>query len=279
MDSLPSRISLVHTESERLTRYLGTLSSDAWHHPSACTGWEVGDVVAHLTRGAEAYIAWITRGLQGETAPPRGVPAAGTGEDAASAMRRAQRARDVRARLGDHLFTTFQARTAQFNALVADMPSQHWAVRCYHPTRLRPVRDFVDLRITELALHGWDIRSRLESDASLSAESLSVCLDLLPDMLAWAFHPGPALPTPVHCGLVGRDQAPHRYELVTTGTQAWLVSPGTARTLVSCLCDTETFVLLMSGRLPMPAARAAGRVRLEGDPQLMTALTHWFQGN
>ena len=56
MDSLPSRIRLVHAESERLTHYLGTLSPDAWHHPSACAGWEVGDVVAHLTRGAEAYI-------------------------------------------------------------------------------------------------------------------------------------------------------------------------------------------------------------------------------
>ena len=279
MDSLPSRIRLVHTESERLARYLGTLSPDAWLHPSACAGWEVGDVVAHLTRGAEAYIEWITRGLQGDTAPPLGVPAAGTGEDATSAVRRAQRARDVHARLGDQLFTTFQARTDQFNALVADLSTPHWTVLCYHPTRLRPVRDFVALRLTELVLHGWDIESRLESSAHLSAESLPVCLELLPDMLAWAFHPGPSLPAPVRCRLVGADQAPHRYELVSTGNQAWLVAPEPERTPVSCQCDTETFVLLMSGRLSMPVARVEGRLRLEGDTQLMTALTHWFQGN
>lgn len=89
MDSVPSRIMLVHAESERLTHYLETLSPDAWHHPSACAGWEVGDVVAHLTRGAEAYIEWITRGLHGDTAPPPGIPAAGTGEGAISAARRA----------------------------------------------------------------------------------------------------------------------------------------------------------------------------------------------
>jgi uncharacterized damage-inducible protein DinB len=96
MDALPSRIKLVHTESERLSQYLGTLSPDAWHHQNACAEWEVGDVVAHLARGAEAYIEWITRGLQDDTAPPPGVPAAGTGEGATSATRRAQRARAVR---------------------------------------------------------------------------------------------------------------------------------------------------------------------------------------
>jgi hypothetical protein len=121
MDSLPSRIMLVHAESARLTHYLGTLSPAAWHHPSACAGWEVGDVVAHLTRGAEAYLEWITRGLQGETTPRRGAPEAGTGEGAASAARRAQRALDVRARLGDQLFTAFQARVDEFNALASGL--------------------------------------------------------------------------------------------------------------------------------------------------------------
>ncbi len=70
-------------------------------------------MVANLTRGAEAYIAWITRGLQGDTTPPPG--AAGTGEGATSAARRAQRALAVRAHLGEQLFTTFQAHWFQGN--------------------------------------------------------------------------------------------------------------------------------------------------------------------
>jgi uncharacterized protein (TIGR03083 family) len=69
MDALTQRVTLVRTEAERLQDYLGTLSPAAWHHASACAGWEVGDVVAHLTRGAEAYRAWITRGLHGDTRP------------------------------------------------------------------------------------------------------------------------------------------------------------------------------------------------------------------
>ena len=70
MDALTQRVTLVRAEAERLQDYLGTLSPTAWHHPSACAEWEVGDVVAHLARGAEAYIEWITRGLRGDTAPP-----------------------------------------------------------------------------------------------------------------------------------------------------------------------------------------------------------------
>ena len=42
-DSLPSRIMLVRAESARLAHSLGTLLPTAWHHPSACAGWEVGD--------------------------------------------------------------------------------------------------------------------------------------------------------------------------------------------------------------------------------------------
>lgn len=58
MDLLPP-ILLVEAEAERLTRYLATLKPTAWSPPSACTLWEVGDVVAHLTLGTEAYITWI----------------------------------------------------------------------------------------------------------------------------------------------------------------------------------------------------------------------------
>jgi uncharacterized protein (TIGR03083 family) len=185
----------------------------------------------------------------------------------------------VRARLGDQLFTAFQARVDEFNALASGLSPQDYSTLCYHPTGLRPVRDFVDLRLTELVLHGWDIQSRLEPEAHLSAASLPVCLDLLPGMLAWSFRPGPRLPTPIHCRLVGAGYAPHRYDLVSTGDQAWLTPPGTDKAHVTCQCDTETLVLLMSGRLSLPMARAAGRLDLEGDRGWGTALAQWFQGN
>lgn len=156
---------------------------------------------------------------------------------------------------------------------------QDYAALCYHPTGLRPVRDFVDLRLTELVLHGWDIQSQLEPEAHLSAESPPVCLELLPGMFVWALRPSPSLPTPMRCRMVGADHVPHRYDLVSTGDQAWLAPAGADRAQITCTCDTETLVLLISGRLSLPVARAEGRLDLEGDRQWLTVFAQWFQGS
>ena len=108
MDTLAQRVTLVHAEAERLQDYLKrSLSPAAWHHPSACAEWEVGDVVAHLTRGAEAYIEWITRGLRGDTAPPASAATAAPENAAAHTAHRAQRAMAIRHSLGDQLFPDF----------------------------------------------------------------------------------------------------------------------------------------------------------------------------
>src|SRR5262245_40770377 len=74
MDLRAHRIQLGQAAAEQLTQYLHTLSADAWHHPSACAGWEVCDVVGHLALGAEFYASTVVRGVQGDTAPPAGAP-------------------------------------------------------------------------------------------------------------------------------------------------------------------------------------------------------------
>jgi uncharacterized damage-inducible protein DinB len=71
MEALADRAMFVQSEVERLAEYLCTLPPDAWIQPSLCEGWEVRDVVAHLTRVAEFYVNTISRGLKGDaTAPP-----------------------------------------------------------------------------------------------------------------------------------------------------------------------------------------------------------------
>ncbi|HEY5870154.1 MAG TPA: maleylpyruvate isomerase N-terminal domain-containing protein [Candidatus Tectomicrobia bacterium] len=134
MHALTQRVTLVRTETERLQDYLASLGPAAWHHPSACAGWEVGDVVAHLARGAEAYIEWITRGLRGDMAPPASAVTAAPENAAARTAHRAQRAIDIRRSLGDQLFPTFQARTARFHDFLVSLQANDWEQRCYHPS-------------------------------------------------------------------------------------------------------------------------------------------------
>ncbi len=55
MDSPEERVKIAIAESERLKEHLSSLPPEAWNKPSACDGWEVRDVVAHLAWVAETY--------------------------------------------------------------------------------------------------------------------------------------------------------------------------------------------------------------------------------
>ena len=70
MEALAARVALIQAEAEWLAQYLATLPPDAWRQPSACPGWEVRDVVAHLVQVAQFYVRTITRGVQGDMARP-----------------------------------------------------------------------------------------------------------------------------------------------------------------------------------------------------------------
>ena len=71
MEALAAHVTLIQAEAERLAQYLATLPPDAWRQPSACQGWEVRDVVAHLIQGAQFYVHTISRGVQGDMARPQ----------------------------------------------------------------------------------------------------------------------------------------------------------------------------------------------------------------
>src|SRR5262249_30662208 len=174
-------VQIVWAEAQHLTRYLRALPPAAWHHPSACKRWQVGDVVVHLAACAEVYTDSICRGLQGDIAPLPGFPP--TGADMATATERlAQLVIARRQRLGDQVLATFTSATERLHRLLSGLGPQEWELPCYqryHLNRIRPVRSFVDLWLRELAMHGWDIRSRLEPSAHLSAESVWICMETM----------------------------------------------------------------------------------------------------
>ena len=74
MPPFAENVALLHAEAERITNYLTHLPAEAWTQPSTCGAWQVRDVVAHLVGVAEFYAGNITRGLEGDTAPPQGRP-------------------------------------------------------------------------------------------------------------------------------------------------------------------------------------------------------------
>jgi uncharacterized protein (TIGR03083 family) len=279
MDSATDRVTLVQRESTRLTHYLHALPQEAWSQPSACAQWQVQDVVTHLVGGAELYAGSIARGLRGDTSPPEGRPPAGTRNAASTAEELAQRTIARRQQLGDQLLVTFEVTDQALNRLLAGLSPQDWERPCYHPGGLFPVRWFRDARLGELVIHGWDIRSRFESDAPLSPESLPVLLDVCAALTpGWAFWPGAPLATPVRyrCAVTGVVSA--TMDIIVAGDKVRIDEASDVPPDVTFRCEAETYVLVRYGRLSLADALATGRVVGEGDQALAVAFGQWFRG-
>jgi len=283
LNTFADRVQVLQSESERISQYLHGLPPTALSQPSACTEWQVQDVIAHLVGVAESYAGSVARGLQGDTAAPPGRLPAGQATGALAAASIAQRSIAARQALGDRLLTAFDAANDHLNSLLAGLQPAQRTLPCYHPGGIVKAQNFIELRLKELALHEWDIRAGLEPAAQVSAASLPAMLTTISESIAsgslrWAFWSGPPLPAPVRYRFAVQGPGPSKSDLIVDGTTLRLEAAGDARADVTVHCDTETFVRLVYGRLNLEAAVGAGHLTIEGDQQLGLALGQWFRG-
>ena len=64
------RVEVLRQEVATFKERVAALSAEDWDRPSACDGWSVADVVAHLS--GQAFALNVSRGLQGDYSPPAG---------------------------------------------------------------------------------------------------------------------------------------------------------------------------------------------------------------
>ena len=283
MDSYEDRVVLLRSDSERFAQYVSALPDEAWGRQSACDRWQVADVVAHLVGVAEFYAGTVTRGIQGDTSAPEGRAPAGSASAASSAEGIALGALANRERLGAELLATFRAKDGHLNDVLAGVQPQDRDKPCYHPGGFVPAGNFVDMRFKELALHEWDIRSALEPEAGLSPASLPSMMHLISNSLAsgslpWAFWPGPDLPASARFRFDVTGPVQLKADVAVEGDKVRLEGSGEAPADVSFRCDTETFVLLMYGRLAPASAIKKGRLEAEGGSELTEQFSQWFKG-
>jgi uncharacterized protein (TIGR03083 family) len=280
MEALAVHITLIQAEAERLAQYLATLPPDAWRQPSACQGWEVRDVVAHLIQGAQFYVHTISRGVQGDMVrPPELVPPA-----IARAAFIAQSAIACRERLGEALLPTFRTQYVELSALLAQLSGGDWEKLCYYTSepRSRPVREFLALSVQELAIHGWDIRSRLEPAFHLSPASVAVLVQHTPRRLGRphraVFPLPPECPGPVRFRWELRGAVVDTHDIIVEHGRCRMEPAAASAAQVTFRGEAETFVLLLYQRLLLTVATATGSLVVEGDRELTAAFDRWLQG-
>jgi uncharacterized protein (TIGR03083 family) len=275
METPPQRLAMLHAEVEALTHYLAGLSPAAWQSSSACDQWQVADVLAHLAPQANHLCVVIARGLQGDISPPAGVTPM-------NAHTNAQTAIADRERLGDQLLATFIAGYERLHTLLTGLGPQDWESACFYPSGLSTVAELLNLYITELTVHGWDMRSPLEPHFHLSVACLPTVIDT-------AFRPVRSVFRPEAHRYPNRGRPiRHRFLLAApaeTSTDIIVdrdgghIEPGSqAEADVIFRCDPETYVLVIFGRLTLAEAMADGRVVSAGDQGLAMAFGQSFRG-
>lgn len=273
MPSQEELIKLMEQESTGLVDYLKSLHGDAWNKQSACDLWTVADVVGHMVYVMEMITGGVSRGIKGDVTPPEGWPAA-AGTEATRHQFLANAGIERKERLGEQLLPTYERLVNQTIELFTTLGPDDWDKPCYRPLGIMPARGFISSAIIEPAMHGWDIRSRLESPAHLSPDSLPVFMGRMPRLLQ--FKPGPRLASPLRYRFEVSGPIPFRGDIVIEGDKLQSERVGVASPDMTFRCDTETFVLLMWGRLTYEASIANGRLLADGQSALVAEFERWL---
>ena len=300
MSEIGRRTGVVAELAAGLSGYLRGLSAAQLAAASACDQWQVQDVVSHLIGGAGRQTASMQRGRAGQSGPPEDfAPQSSDAASAANAQRDIRRREDLGGELLDRFDAAYGELQTELAAFAAGAPDA-WNTLCWHQRRgPMPAADYVDLRIQELAIHDWDIRSAHDPNAALPPPSLPALLDMAAKWLQMCFRPEAFEATPPLGFRFELEDAPN-YHLTaqvangqftavneptgadaaanTAPTDAAVNTPADTAADPPIRCTADTFLLFIYGRLTADDALAAGRFGNHPNPERLRQFQTGFRG-
>ncbi len=267
------RVGVAKRLAADIRTYLGDLTAEQWELPSACAEWKVRDVVSHLIGGAERQAESMERGRDGDSNPPAGfVPP----EPVELSVTNAQRDIDRSNQLEGHFLESFDASYEKLHQQFDQYGGDSWETLAWHVRRgAMTAAAYVELRIQELAIHDYDIRSAFQHDASLHSGCVPVLLDMTARWLSMCFRPSDQLPRPVAYRF---DVGSETYRMIVTGDQ-FVMEPGeTPQADVSLSASEENYLLFTYGRLSAADGIASGKLVVLGDLGYLDRFEAWFKG-
>jgi uncharacterized protein (TIGR03083 family) len=265
-------------ELDKLEALVKDLSLEDWKKMSAVSGWTIGDAVAHMdlalalyarlleavSGGAGAGKVWKAFGKLGEKVAPVASPAFNAVNTAIPRiMERALSPEVVKGRL--------EADARKVRDQLDRLESGDYTRPVYYVGGPYPLSFFMAMMVNEIAVHGWDIESRLRPDAHLDEPACSV--------LPWFYWSGTPLMLKLPSGTSGT------IGVTLTDPAAsmwWSLSDGKTGTGTIPDPDVEIsgpaspFVLALAGRLPAEDAIQKTLLSVTGSPFLAkTFLESW----
>ena len=137
----------------------------------------------------------------------------------------------------------------------------------------------LDMRISELTMHAWDVCSRFDPDYRLTDGSVSVLMDTVNRAARRAFRPDPTIPAPQVYRFLVEQPVEAVYELTIADEEVTLrPGAGPLNADVAFRCDGETYVMVMYGRITPDEAIMSGRLDWDGDERLALGFGARFLG-
>jgi uncharacterized protein (TIGR03083 family) len=171
-------IAALRAGHDSLAAFVSGLSDGDLARPSGAAAWDVSQVLSHLGSGAEIGRATLRAALDGEPNPGRDFNL--TVWDRWNAMSGRERA--------DGFLGANESLTALYESLDAATREDLRIDLGFMPAPV-DVAAAARMRLSELALHSWDVRVGFDERASVAPEATAALLDGAPGMLAWASRP------------------------------------------------------------------------------------------
>jgi uncharacterized protein (TIGR03083 family) len=162
-------IAALRSSHNRLSGLVEPLVPDRVDTPSMATEWSIAQVLSHLGSQAEIFTAFFVAAIEGTELP---------GPDSFPPIWDAWNGRAATDQVSDSLAAN--AAFVDFVASLAD--GQLGALRFLMFGMDLGAVDVLQMRLSEHAVHTWDVAGALDPRATVSADAVELLLDTLPDM-------------------------------------------------------------------------------------------------
>ena len=206
MEKDPRRwIGALRASHDRLVSLVGELDDDALHRPSMASEWTVAQVLSHLGSGAEISRGTLERAAGGDD------PIGDGGNEAIWARWNAMSPRKQARAFVD----ADRALVERYEALDEDELA---SLRPELPFLGEPidVATLASFRLSEHALHSWDVVAAFDGDAEVAPDATELLIDLQPGIVGMAsrFLPRETRPAEERTLLIETTAPVRKYELV-----------------------------------------------------------------
>lgn len=243
---MPDPIALLEAQSAATGKVVQSVTDDQMAQESpGCPGWTVKQVLAHLTAGAEMFEGVARGSISGATWMEE----------------RTRRIAAANALSPEALRRRYAETDASLVSIYKSLSAEQLQEKRQHPALGEiPVGQFLHMRISEAAIHAWDLQAAADPSATLECPARGPVTEQMAGVLPMWFD----------AGTIAGLQRTYRFMVdgsprtltIAGGKAAWTgdASPDATLTL-----SGGDFLLLITGRLSSERLIDSGRAQVTGD--------------